>query len=274
MNRVCMAVMVACSAQLCSASPRHESQGIRDYHIWNTAVASDNVLPDVDAQMNPYAGGGAGPTTTPVAASPETKQKTDQQVDPVGGHNPAWDKLLLDDPAVVAEYKSLMIARWQRDRTALVERTAAFQWQYDSTKWMFLMVHIFLLVAMAAAIMEFLAAYRKRKEAPTPTEVAQQRSARLNLAREADVELAKVRGTTTALLNSAPAPNTAQESAKEPETELKLGMEGLALKTALHGVLILAMAMGFYFLYLRYVYPITEISPRAQQSTQAAGASK
>ena len=43
----------------------------------------------------------------------------------------------------------------------------------------------------------------------------------------------------------------------KPETnEIKISMEGIALKTSLHGILILGLAFGFYFLYLKFVYTI------------------
>jgi hypothetical protein len=43
----------------------------------------------------------------------------------------------------------------------------------------------------------------------------------------------------------------------EPEpTELKLSLEGIALKTSLHGTLIFAFTIFLYFLFLKFVYPI------------------
>jgi len=39
--------------------------------------------------------------------------------------------------------------------------------------------------------------------------------------------------------------------------EIRVSLEGVALKTTLHGLMLLAIAFGFYFLYLRFVYPIT-----------------
>ena len=42
--------------------------------------------------------------------------------------------------------------------------------------------------------------------------------------------------------------------------ELSVSLEGIALKTSLHGTLLLGIAMIFYFLFLKYVYPITVIA--------------
>ncbi len=43
------------------------------------------------------------------------------------------------------------------------------------------------------------------------------------------------------------------------QNEINLGLDGIAIKTKFIGVLLLGMAMIFYFLYLKYVYPITVI---------------
>jgi hypothetical protein len=41
--------------------------------------------------------------------------------------------------------------------------------------------------------------------------------------------------------------------------ELRVSLEGLALKTSLHGTLLLVIAMCFYYLFLKFVYPITVV---------------
>ena len=71
------------------------------------------------------------------------------------------------------------------------------------------MSHIFVLIALAAAMSEFLQARRLREE------------------------------------------GRVAESA-----EIKVGLEGVAVKTSLFGVVLLITALGFYFLYLKFVYPI------------------
>jgi hypothetical protein len=46
----------------------------------------------------------------------------------------------------------------------------------------------------------------------------------------------------------------------EPQLqELELSLEKIAVKTSLHGVLLLSFALAFYFLYLKFVYPITVV---------------
>lgn len=47
---------------------------------------------------------------------------------------------------------------------------------------------------------------------------------------------------------------------KPDVSELTLKLDGLALKTALQGILLLALSISFYFLYLKFVYPITAVT--------------
>jgi hypothetical protein len=41
--------------------------------------------------------------------------------------------------------------------------------------------------------------------------------------------------------------------------ELRVSLEGIALKTSLHGTFLLVIAMLFYYLFLKFVYPITVV---------------
>jgi hypothetical protein len=56
-------------------------------------------------------------------------------------------------------------------------------------------------------------------------------------------------------------------SAVESQT-LQIDAHGLALKSSFLGVVILAFSLAFFFLYLRYVYPINE-TPAPQAATSA-----
>lgn len=43
------------------------------------------------------------------------------------------------------------------------------------------------------------------------------------------------------------------------QSEIKVSMEGIALKTSLHGTLLFALTLFLYFLFLKFVYPINVI---------------
>ncbi|MFZ4575802.1 MAG: hypothetical protein ACOYN0_15515 [Phycisphaerales bacterium] len=55
------------------------------------------------------------------------------------------------------------------------------------------------------------------------------------------------------------AANKKRARAATETNEISFSMEGVALKTALHGVLLIGFALAFYFLYLKFVYPINVI---------------
>jgi hypothetical protein len=48
------------------------------------------------------------------------------------------------------------------------------------------------------------------------------------------------------------------EAAEDTREELTLGKDGIVIRSAYLGVIILAISMAFFFLYLKYVYPITQ----------------
>jgi hypothetical protein len=47
----------------------------------------------------------------------------------------------------------------------------------------------------------------------------------------------------------------------QPQNEITLGLDGIALRTSLHGIFLLGIAAGFYFLFLRFVLPVTIVGP-------------
>ncbi len=51
--------------------------------------------------------------------------------------------------------------------------------------------------------------------------------------------------------------HNARKRAEQQETNIQISLEGIALKTSLQGVLLLAFALAFYFLYLKFVFPVT-----------------
>lgn len=58
-------------------------------------------------------------------------------------------------------------------------------------------------------------------------------------------------------------------STKELSSYVELSLSGLKLKSSILGLLLLAVSMGFFYLYLRYVYPIQEITTTQSAPNQA-----
>lgn len=150
---------------------------------------------------------------------------------------------LKDSAEVKQAYLARIAAGYLRDAEILAERKEAFAWQAWVSKFIFWAVHAILFVAVLLSVIEFFHAFQTRRQAPTAKDALEkQHLRRSNLA-------------------GASAAQTAHfaEPPGSSETEFKLSLEGIALKTALHGLAILAIALAFYFLYLKFVYPIETV---------------
>ncbi|MCI0627620.1 MAG: hypothetical protein L0387_39220 [Acidobacteria bacterium] len=55
-----------------------------------------------------------------------------------------------------------------------------------------------------------------------------------------------------------------RKKADEAPTELQVSLEGVALKTSLHGTILLVLALVFYFMYLQFVYKVVEVDGTGQ----------
>lgn len=71
-----------------------------------------------------------------------------------------------------------------------------------------------------------------------------------------------------------PSPDLVAEAPKELETDLVISKDGLKVHSSVVGLLLLIVSMGFFYLYIRYVYPIaeTEISQSVQANAKVAAA--
>jgi hypothetical protein len=127
-----------------------------------------------------------------------------------GGGAPSPTAAVFDDPEVLAAWKRLLLAQFERDTQILAERRQTLAWTNWISRGIFVVVHVILGFALWAARREFLDAQRTRAKS-------------------------------------------------REQHEVNVSLEGVALKTSLQGVLLLGFALGFYFLYLKFVYPIAEI---------------
>jgi hypothetical protein len=53
---------------------------------------------------------------------------------------------------------------------------------------------------------------------------------------------------------------------------VKIGPAGIEITSQVIGLLILALSVGFFYLYARYIYPITEDSSRPETATESRAA--
>jgi hypothetical protein len=61
----------------------------------------------------------------------------------------------------------------------------------------------------------------------------------------------------------------AAESPPAAPSTLKIGMAGIEITSQVIGLLILALSIGFFYLYARYIYPITEDSTRPEPAAES-----
>lgn len=128
----------------------------------------------------------------------------------VSPESPTLSSEMLKDEEVREAYRRWLIQWLERQTAILGEQQSVITITNQISWFIFIVVHLILLLGLWAAIKEFRHASRTRKEKPE-------------------------------------------------QTELRLSMEGIALKTALHGLLLLAIAFAFYFVYLKFVYPVTVV---------------
>lgn len=50
-----------------------------------------------------------------------------------------------------------------------------------------------------------------------------------------------------------------QRKTRNVSQELQLSLEGISLKTSLHGTILLVLAIVFYFMYVKFIYPISTV---------------
>lgn len=142
-----------------------------------------------------------------------------------------------DDPVVVA-YRDFLISRLHHEKDMLGESSRVIRFTNWISWFIFAVTHVILGIGVWAAVREFIHASRMRHEAPHVQPLS---------------SLKSIEDT------DAPQGNSMQARMALAEQEIRVSLEGVALKTTLHGVILFAMAIGFYVLYLKFVYPITVV---------------
>ena len=141
------------------------------------------------------------------------------------GFDGSTDALIpyLDDEGMAALQASLT-AYYQYRKSGYVHRRAVFDWQLLSSKVIFYLVILLVLLGVYFSWLQFMAEHRKP---PRP-------------AAEAD-------------------PDGAEAPRRGLFTTFKAGSGGLEVSSPVLGIVILAISLAFFYLYLTHVYPITEI---------------
>ncbi|MBN2053950.1 hypothetical protein JW905_03445 [bacterium] len=108
------------------------------------------------------------------------------------------------------------------------ERQRVFDWHRSVSTAIFYVTHLLLLIGITTALSELNKAKKLAYGSQKQSE---------NLARKSDDK---------------------EDEAKI--TEVTLGLQGISVKSSRNGMILFLISLGFYFLYLKFVYPLTQLS--------------
>lgn len=160
------------------------------------------------------------------------------------GGNPLRDSMLLymskhsKDSAVAymnayLHYKKNIY--WQAQE-ALKDRTATYAWQHRTSRWIFFIVVLVVLIGITFSAAHFYNAMRRENRLLALQEKKQERKKQPETGKEGDD--------------------------KQPETDTATSIEvsssGIKISSSLVGIIVLFFSLLFFFLYLKFVYPINE----------------
>lgn len=141
------------------------------------------------------------------------------------------------DDSIKAEYQQALRAYYDYHRSGLEHRKSVFAWQLLSSKIIFVVVIVLVLSGVYFSGVQFHSSLRATRAAPV-----KQAADKSNISD----------GTT--------AKDSSEARAVDyPTTHLEASLQGIKVTSPILGVIILALSFLFFYLYLKYVYPINEI---------------
>ena len=120
-------------------------------------------------------------------------------------------------------------ARFVYESARLDHRRRSFEWSLSANKVIFAVVVVLVFAGLLLAAVQFASGMGYR------------------LGRRDDLAAAE------------PPPDKVDKAAPLGSMEIELGLDRLKVTSSVLGVIILALSMGFFYLYVLYVYPITQV---------------
>lgn len=212
--------------------------------------------------------------TTPPSSKPNATTSADGKHDQRQNEDSpgTLSTINLDSP-LGKKYVEAQAASLDYQIEALNHRRSVFRWQHTSSMIIFWLVTALVLAGLALAALQF---WEASKAQQAHTEIAAQ-NARVMAGVAADNSrvLAEARAEALKIAASgvpggAPAP-AAPATAEPPKpdkkddaTSFELSLSGIKISSSVIGLIVLAMSMGFFYLYLKYVYPVQEVGQKPQ----------
>lgn len=125
-------------------------------------------------------------------------------------------------------------AKLKYDMESLDHRHRVFEWQLSSSKYIFIVVNIIVLVGLMLSVWQFYLPIYKMNKMIKPNGIAKE-------------------VTQTVIADD-------QNNETQVST-IKLGKDGVEITSPVIGLLILVISIAFFFMYIHYVYPVSEITP-------------
>lgn len=147
------------------------------------------------------------------------------------------------DEQTKSAYQEALRAYYEYQRSGLEHRKHVFAWQLLSSRIIFFIVIVLVLAGVYFSGVQFHSSLRAARAAEAR-------------AGEKAADLA-LRGTESE--GSAAAKEPGGRAAEYPVTQLEASLQGIRVSSPILGVIILALSFLFFYLYLKYVYPINEI---------------
>ena len=145
------------------------------------------------------------------------------------------DNAGLDD-SIKAEYQQALRAYYDYHRSGLEHRKRVFAWQLLSSKIIFVVVIVLVLSGVYFSGVQFHSSLRAMRAVPVKPKA--------DKPDVADDTIAK---------------DSSNRIVDYPITQLEASLQGIKVTSPILGVIILALSFLFFYLYLKYVYPINEI---------------
>jgi hypothetical protein len=139
----------------------------------------------------------------------------------------------LDDPVMKAKYLEAMNGYYDYHTAGYIHRGRVFQWQLLSSKIIFIIVTLLVFSGVYFAALQFHEGMRRRA-----TE--------------------HLTSTSKSSSGSAEGGNAQAPGVNSEITKFSASAKGIEVSSPVLGVIILVISLAFFYLYLVYVYPITE----------------
>jgi hypothetical protein len=217
----------------------------------------------IQLQGTPAAAGGCA--TAVVSPSPGAALPADlADFVPHGGADDATVCRAMRLQAIMAQKAAYEY--YANDVTAYHLRAQIFQNQAVATNVILVLVLVITLAGLVFSGIQFWVALTTHKASLAAHEVVLQQAAAGGAA-----------AASPAAAGTAPAAAAAADDAATLATQLKVGMDGVQLQSSVLGTTILVFSLAFLYLYLKFVYPINDVTmsnPPATPTPAAATAAK